>query len=98
MIRFKGRMIETLTERELTTAQRNLLCRMKDGAKIYDGYTKPGLWITTDATNGINRLTLNSLVAKKLVKKKAGGVYEITMKGREWANTSWNPGRLRNVG
>jgi uncharacterized protein YjhX (UPF0386 family) len=91
MIRYKGIAYDTLTERVLPTGQRSLLCKMSSGSKVYDGYSKRGLWLSTAMEVSVNRNTLNSLVRKGLVKRKAGHVYEITMKGREWANAPWNP-------
>lgn len=94
-IRYKGQFYPTLNERVLPTGQRALLCKMTTGAKVYDGYNRRGLWLSTAMETGVNRNTLNALRRKGLVKRKAGGVYVITMRGREWANTAWNPSTRR---
>jgi hypothetical protein len=57
MIQYKGTNYETLTDRVLPTAQRSVLCKMSSGSKVYDGYSKPGLWLSTAMEVGVHRNT-----------------------------------------
>jgi hypothetical protein len=91
VIRYAGKMYTTLTERQLTTGQRSLLCKMSQGAKVYNGYAKNGYWLNTSMEVSVDGRTLHALVRKGLVKRAAGHVYHITAKGRAWAGMAWNP-------
>lgn len=94
-------MAKRLTESDLTSAMRSVICAMFDGGQLLTGGGRR--WLTTGFQSGVAASTFFGLLRRGLIRpslrtsiKHPQNRWILTGKGREWARRDWTP-RLRRA-